>query len=56
MGLRNEAFFILEGKGGDPYQESAALAKASGLCRAHKERKNGNVFCGQTQGPFRKRT
>jgi len=25
-------------------------------CPAHKERCNGNLFCSQTQGPFRKRT
>jgi hypothetical protein len=39
MGLRNEAFFILKSKGGAPKkkQTCAALAKASGPARAHKE-------------------
>ncbi|MGD8294521.1 MAG: hypothetical protein PVF37_22605 [Desulfobacterales bacterium] len=39
MGLRNEAFFfILKSKGGAPKKQTrAALAKASGPGRAHKE-------------------
>jgi hypothetical protein len=54
MGLRFEAFFILKSKGGG-LKEISCRPCEKVVCPAHKERRNDNLFCCQTQGTFQKR-